>query len=63
MSQTNVLPGPYGSEPKPEMEVSDQVNGLVQSQISALLLSSPAFSENPEENQYEMLTNMAKIAS
>ncbi|MEC7670445.1 MAG: hypothetical protein VX622_15350 [Pseudomonadota bacterium] len=63
MSQTNVLPGPYGSEPKPEMEVSDQVNGLVQSQISALLLSSPAFSEMPEDKQDEMRANMAKIAA
>ena len=63
MSQTNVLPGPYGSDPKPEFEVSDQVNGLVQSQISALLLSSPAFSELPESKQTEMRANMSKIAA
>lgn len=63
MSQTNVLPGPYGSDPKPELEVSDQVNGLVQSQISALLLSSPAFSELPEDKQNEMRANMSKIAA
>lgn len=45
------------------MEVSEHVNGLVQSQIQALLLSTPAFAELPIEKQEEMRANMAKIAA
>ncbi|MFA8440280.1 hypothetical protein [Yoonia sp.] len=63
MSQHNILPGPYGAEPKPEMEVSEHVDGLVDSQIAALLLSSPAFGELPADQQAEMRGNMAKIAA
>ncbi len=63
MTHTNVLPGPYGNDPKPEMEVSPAVHGLVDSQIAALLLSSPAFGELPEDQQTVMKANMAKIAA
>ena len=63
MKHPNILPGPYGQAPKPEMEVSEHVNGLVQSQIQALLLSTPAFGELPVEKQEEMRANMAKIAA
>ncbi|MEM7492205.1 MAG: hypothetical protein AAF296_02425 [Pseudomonadota bacterium] len=63
MKHPNILPGPYGQAPKPEMEVSEHVNGLVQSQIQALLLSTPAFAELPIEKQEEMRANMAKIAA
>ncbi|MEO1641888.1 MAG: hypothetical protein AAFR74_01025 [Pseudomonadota bacterium] len=63
MKVPNILPGPYGEAPKPEMEVSEHVDGLVQSQIQALLLSTPAFAELPTDKQEEMRANMAKIAA
>ncbi len=60
---TNLLPGPYGAEPGPVMDCSDHLGELVHSQVAALLLSTPAFSEMPPETQREMRGNMEKIAA
>ena len=58
-----VLPGPYGDAPAPIMEVSDHLEDLVESQVAALLLSTPAFAELPPSTQAEMRGNMEKIAA
>ncbi len=59
---TNILPGAFGTAPAEEMSVSPEIDELVHSQIAALLMSSPSFTELPVESQAEMKENLEKIA-
>ncbi len=59
---SRVLPGVFAHLPKDEFEITPEVDKLVHTQIAALLMSSPSFSELSDDSQQEMKQNLEKIA-
>ena len=57
------LPGPFAAAPSPDgVKPSPAIKNLVATQVGALLESSPAFHELPNEKRAEMRKNLEKIA-
>ena len=61
MNQPDVLPGPFGAAPRPATEPTQEIDRLVDSQITALLMASPAFGELPLERQAAIHRDLGKI--
>lgn len=62
MNAPDVLPGPFGTAPRPATGPTREIERLVDSQISALLMESPAFGELPPERQAAIHRDLGKIA-
>lgn len=59
----DLLPGRFGHTNQTGPEANPAVDDLVETQVAALLISSPSFSELPPEAQADMRANMRKISA
>lgn len=61
--ENTALPGPFATDPGPEMTTPPAVSVLAAGQVKAILESAPAFYRLPAETQSMMRRNLEKIST